>query len=468
MAPEENHVNPMNPKVEALEHKRIGSLIADYSVPAIIGMIVMASYNIVDRIFVGRGVGTLAISAIAVTFPVNIVIMGFAQLVGMGTMAIVSIRLGEKKKEEAERIVENGLLMALCISVSLSILISLTKNPLITFLGGTDEVHAYATQYLSIIVFGIPLQFVTFALNGVIRAQGSPRIALVTILISGILNIILNPICIMVLHLGIRGSAIATVIAQSVGATWVMIYFTGRWSYLKLRRVSFDKEIIKKISMIGVSPLIMQVAGSFILFVFNKTLYTYGGNLAIAAMGIGMSLVMVIMMPIYGLNQGIQPIIGYNYGAKHIDRVRETLRKGIIIATAVCSAGFLAAMLFSSDIVGMFNSQDKEFIALGGRALKIALLMFPLNGFQVVSWAYFQAVGKPKQAMILTISKQILFVIPLVLILPKFFALDGVWYAMAAADFAAACVAGPLLLLEMKKLRHLQSTIATERGAVAP
>ena len=445
--------------IEALEKHKIGKLIADYSVPAIIGMLVMASYNIVDRIFVGRGVGTTAISAIAITFPINIVIMGFAQFVGMGSTALVSIKLGEKKKEEAERIIENAFLMALCISVSLSVIISMTIDPLVTLLGGTGEAHRFAKQFLSIIVLGLPLQFVSFALNGVIRAQGSPRIALVTILIGGILNIILNPICIMVLHLGIRGSAIATVISQFVGAIWVMAYYLGRWSYLRLRRLSFDREVISKIAMIGVSPLIMQVAGSLIIFVFNKTLYTYGGNLAIAVMGIGMSLMMVVMMPIYGLNQGIQPIIGFNYGAKHFDRVMETLRKGIIIATTVCIVGFLGVLLFSADIVGLFNVEDKQFLALGGRALKIAVLMLPLNGFQVVSWAYFQAVGKPKQAMILTLTKQILFVIPLVVILPKFFALDGVWIAMPVADFLAACLAAVLLFMEVRRIRELRVSL---------
>jgi putative MATE family efflux protein len=445
--------------IEALEKHKIGKLIADYSVPAIIGMLVMASYNIVDRIFVGRGVGTTAISAIAITFPINIVIMGFAQFVGMGSTALVSIKLGEKKKEEAERIIENAFLMALCISVSLSVIISLTMDPLVTLLGGTGEAHRFATQFLSIIVLGLPLQFVSFALNGVIRAQGSPRIALVTILIGGILNIILNPICIMVLHLGIRGSAIATVISQFVGAVWVMAYYLGRWSYLRLKRLSFDREVISRIAMIGVSPLIMQVAGSLIIFVFNKTLYTYGGNLAIAVMGIGMSLMMVVMMPIYGLNQGIQPIIGFNYGAKHFDRVMETLRKGIIIATTVCIAGFLGVILYSADIVGLFNVEDRQFIALGGRALKIAVLMLPLNGFQVVSWAYFQAVGKPKQAMILTLTKQILFVIPLVVILPKFFALDGVWIAMPVADFLAACLAAVLLFMEVRRIRELRVSL---------
>jgi putative MATE family efflux protein len=247
----------MTAKIEELEKEKISKLIASYSIPAIIGMLVMASYNIVDRVFVGRGVGTTAISAIAITFPINIVIMGFAQLVGMGSTALVSIKLGEKNKEEAERIMENSLLMALCISVSLSVFIFVAMDPLVGLLGGVGEVHTYATQFLSIIILGIPFQFVSFALNGVIRAQGSPRMALVTMLISGILNMILNPICIMVLHLGIRGSATATVISQCVGVTWIMIYFSGHWSYLKIRGIAFDRTIVSRIAMIGVSPLIM-------------------------------------------------------------------------------------------------------------------------------------------------------------------------------------------------------------------
>jgi len=335
-------------------------------------------------------------------------------------------------------------------------------GPLLSLLGGVGEVHDLALLYLSVLIFGIPFQFVSFSMNGIIRAEGSPTMALVTILISGFLNIILNPIFIFLLHMGIRGSALATVLSQIIGAVWVLVYFSGTRSYLKLRRLSFDRSIVWRILAIGISPLIMQVAGSFITFIFNKTLFSFGGNLAIAVMGIGTSFMLLIGMPLYGLNQGLQPIIGYNYGARHFGRVREALRKGIIIATSVCLFGFVVTMLFSTEIMSVFNSDDAELIRMGARALKIFLFMLPLAGFQIVSWAYFQAVGRPKQSLILTTTKQVLFVIPLVLILPHFFGLDGVWVAVPIADFLAACLAATMLFLEARRLRDLEKNLIVE------
>lgn len=454
----------MTSKIEALEHRNIGSLIADYSIPAIVGMVVMASYNIVDRMFVGQGVGTDAISAIAITFPINIVIIGFGQLVGIGSMSLVSLSLGQKNKEQAERILENAASLSFLISLTIAGLVYLTMNPLLTMLGAVGGVHSLAVQYLSLLLIGVPLQFVPFSLNGIIRAEGNPKMALVTILISGILNIILNPIFIFVLHLGIRGSALATVVAQSIGAVWVITYFTGSRSHLQLKKVSLDLKIVRRIFSIGVAPLVMQVAGSFITFLFNTKLYSYGGNVAVAVMGAGSSILMLIMMPIYGLNQGIQPIIGYNYGAKQIGRVKETVRKAMFIATGLCASGFLVVMGFSRSIIGSFNSDDAELIDLGSHALRVVVIMLPLVGFQVVSWAYFQAVGKPKQAMILTLSKQIVLIIPLIIILPKYFGLDGIWIAAPVADFLSACIAGTLLFLEAKRLKHLERTLSEQNA----
>ena len=449
----------MNTNVESLSTDKISKLIASYSIPSIVGMVVMASYNIVDRIFVGRGVGTDAISAIAITFPLTIVIMGFGQLVGMGSTAVISISLGEKKRAHAERILENAYLLALVISLSLAVVISLTMDSLLSLLGAEGEVQRLAHLYLSVLVWGIPFQFTSFSMNGVIRAEGSPKMALVTILISGILNIIINPIFIFVFHMGIRGSALATVVSQIIGAIWVLVYFSGEQSYLKLRRLTFDKAITRRVASIGVSPLIMQVTGSFITFIFNKTLLAYGGNLAIAVMGVGTSFMMLIMMPLYGLNQGLQPIIGYNYGARNFDRVLEALRKGIVIATSVCLAGFVVTMLFSTQIMSLFNARDEMFVKLGARALRMFLLMLPLNGFQIVSWAYFQAVGKPKQSVLLTTTKQVLFIIPLVLILPHYFGLEGIFIAGPTADFLAACLAAVLLTMEVRRVRQSQNEL---------
>jgi putative MATE family efflux protein len=331
-------------------------------------------------------------------------------------------------------------------------------DPILTFLGASGEVFNYAKQYSSLIVYGIPFQFVAFSLNGIIRAEGNPKTALSTLLISGILNIILNPIFIFVMHLGIRGSALATIFAQLIGAIWVISYFSGKRSILKLRlsKLSLDLKIVMNIFSIGISPFLMQITGSFITFLFNKTLLTYGGDLAVAAMGIGNSIIMLIMMPIYGLNQGIQPIIGFNYGAKQFGRVRETLKKGMLIATAICLVGFLIIMIFATNIVGVFNSDDAKLISLGSHSLRIFLLMLPLAGFQIVSWAYFQAVGKPRQSLILTTTKQVLLFIPLIYILPHYFKLDGVWMTGPVSDLISACIAAVLLLFERKRLKKME------------
>ena len=446
----------MNHQIDSLGTEKINKLIASFSLPAIIGMLVMASYNIVDRIFVGRGVGTLAISGIAISFPISILIIGFGQLIGMGATALISIKLGEKKKDEAENILGTAFLMIIIVGFLLSATIYLCMVPVLKILGGSGEVLHFAERYLRILLLGIPLQLVSFALNGIIRAEGNPRMALATILIGGGLNIILNPVFIFVLHFSIEGSALATIISQLVSAIWVFIYFTNKKSYLqlKLKLIRFNKKVILKILSIGVSPFMMQATGSVITIIFNKTLLEYGGNIAVAVMSIGNSIMMLIMMPIFGLNQGIQPIIGYNYGAKNIARVKETFKMGLIIATSICTAGFIAIELFSRNILSVFNSTDMHMISLGSHALKVFLIMLPLSGFQIVIWAYFQAVGKPKQSIILTMSKQVLIIVPLVLILPHFFNLEGVWMTAPIADFCSACLA---IVLIYRELKHLNS-----------
>lgn len=447
-------------KVHSLGQNKINKLIAEYSIPAIIGMMVMASYNIVDRVFVGRGVGTLAISGIAITFPINIVIMGFGQMVGMGAISLISIKLGEKKKDEAEKILENAFLLSVLISLTLVGLVYFTMDPLLTLLGGTGQVHKNAADYMYIMLIGAPFQFLMFALNGIMRSEGKPKMALATILISGLLNIALNPIFIMIFHLGIKGSAIATVISQILGALWVMLYYTGNRSLLKIRHFSLNFNIIRKITSIGASSLIMQVAGSFIFFMFNKILLQYGGDVAVAAMSICMSIMMFIMMPVYGINQGIQPIIGYNYGAMQLDRVKETFKKGVFLATAICTVGFIIIMFFSIQIIHLFNSKDAVLISMGAYALKVFLISLPLAGFQVVSWAYFQAVGKAKQSMILTLTKQILLIIPLVIILPRYMGLKGIMAAGPIADIFAAILTLILLLIESKRLKVMERNLS--------
>jgi putative MATE family efflux protein len=448
-----------------LEKERIGKLIFEFSLPAIIGMMVMASYNIVDRIFVGRGVGSLAISGIAITFPALIIFMAFSMLVGVGAAAVISIRLGEKKTKEAEETLGNALTLAVVMSSIIVLIFYIFLDPILVAFGGSGEVFQYAKDFSVIMLIGGVFQMVSFTMNNIIRGEGNPKMAMATMIIGAVLNMILNPIFIFGLHWGIKGSAWATVFSQLVSCTWVLIYFFGKKSHVHFhfKNLFLKKEIVNKIFSIGVSPFIMQIGASIVIVIFNKSLEHYGGDLAIASMAICNAVAMFIVMPIFGINQGIQPIIGYNFGAKLYHRVKRVFELAVAASTIVCIVGFIVVMFFSEDIVGFFSKGDRELIEIGARALRIYLLMLPLIGYQVVNGAYFQSVGKPKQAMILTVTRQLLILIPALLILPRFFQLDGIWIAVPVSDSISAILSGVFLVNEMRNLKKLEkSRVVTE------
>lgn len=437
---------------------KVINLLLKYSIPAIVGMIVNALYNIVDRIFIGHGVGTLAITGLTVGFPIMNILMAFGMLVGVGATSLISIRLGEQKKDEAEQILGNAAMLLIIISISITCLGLIFLNPILKIFGASNEALPYANQYLSIILAGSIFQAIGFGLNNSIRAQGSPKIAMATMLIGAVLNTILDPIFIFVLGLGVQGAALATILSQAVSAAWVLHFFLSGRSVLKLqiKNIRLSRSIALKILAIGSAPFALQMGASVLNAVLNKTLSTYGGDVAIAAMGVIMSVNMLILMPIFGINQGSQPIIGYNYGAKKFHRVKETLKLAILAATAVAFLGFVATRLFPHQLIGLFNSEDKELLKVGSRALSIFLMMLPIVGFQIVSSNYFQATGKPKQAMFLSISRQFLLLIPALMILPRFFGLDGAWMAGPVSDVGAFLITGFWLYKELKHLdeRH--------------
>jgi putative MATE family efflux protein len=441
-----------------LEKERIGKLLFQFSLPAIIGMMVMASYNIVDRIFVGRGVGALAISGIAITFPAIIIFMAFAMLVGIGATAVISIRLGEKKTEQAEQTLGNALTLAVIISIVLTAIFYTFLDPILKAFGGSGEVFQYAKDFSQIMLIGGVFQMVSFTMNNIIRGEGNPKMAMTTMIIGAVLNTILNPIFIFGLHWGIRGSAWATVISQGVSTVWVLAYFFGKKSHVHFhyRNLKLKKDIVLKIFSIGVSPFTMQIAASIVIIVFNKSLAHYGGDLAVASMAITNAVAMFILMPIFGINQGVQPIIGYNFGAKLYHRVRRVFVLAIYASTIVCVLGFIVIMLFSENIVQFFEKGNEELLFIGSKALRIYLLMLPFLGYQIVNAAYFQAIGKAKNAMILTVTRQVVFLIPAILILPHFFNLDGVWMAGPVADIMSGTLSGIFLYNEMKVLKKLE------------
>ena len=433
---------------------KISALLLKFSIPAIVGMLVSALYNVVDRIFIGQGVGSLGIAGATVGFPIMLVQMAFGMLIGLGGNALVSIRLGEQRKEEADTVAGNALVLLVITSLVMMGLGLTFLKPLLRLFGASAAIMPYSVDYMQVILLGTVFQMVGFGMNNFIRGEGNPGMAMKTMFIGAGLNTVLDPVFIFVLHMGVRGAAIATIISQAASAIWVLSYFAGGKSLLKIRRPALilRKRIVLKIFAIGSAPFAMHMVASVLNAILNIQLQRYGGDIAISVMGIMYSLAMLILMPIFGINQGSQPIIGYNFGAKKYDRVRLATKLATGAASVVVMAGFLITQLFPNALIRLFNHDDPQLLEMGRHAIRIFFLMLPVVGFQVVSANYFLAVGKAKQAMFLSLSRQLVFLIPAILILPRFFGLDGIWMASPFADFMSAFVSGLFLFNE---IRHL-------------
>ena len=446
-----------------LGEEKVSKLLLKFSIPAIVGMLVNALYNVVDRIFIGNGVGPLGIAGITIGFPIMLVIMAFGMLIGIGANSLISIRLGEQKKKEAELILGNAMMLLIGAAMVISSIGLIFIEPLLRVFGASTAVLPYAKDYLSIILWGTVAQTLGFGMNNFIRAEGNPRIAMFTMLIGAILNTVLDPIFIFVFGWGIKGAAIATVLSQVVSAAWVLYHFLGGRSTLKVHAINLKLrlKIVVKIVTLGAAPFLMQLAASVLNAIMNKSLTIYGGDTAVSGMGIVMSITMLILMPIFGINQGAQPIIGYNYGARKYDRVKKALKLAVLAATTVASIGFLVTRVFPSQLVAMFNRTDENLLNFGTRAISVYLVFLPIIGFQIVSANYFQAVGKPKHASFLSLSRQVLILIPALLILPGFFGLDGLLMAGPTADMISSIVTGIFLFRELRQLdtRHEASQV---------
>ena len=450
-----------------LGEEKISKLLLKFSIPAITGMIVNALYNLIDRIFIGNSAGSLGIAGITIGFPIMLLIMGFTLLTGLGATSLVSIKLGEQKKDEAEKVVGNALSMLIIIDIIITVGGLIFLTPILKVFGASDAVLPFARDYMAIILAGSVFQAIGFGMNNFIRAEGNPKKAMFTMLISALINAVLAPIFIFIFNWGIKGAALATIIAQLFSAVWVLSHFlTGKSIFkIKLKNLILKPVIIKSIVAIGVAPFVLQVAASLFNVIMNKELVKYGGDIAVSGMGIVNSIMTLVMMPIFGINQGVQPIIGYNYGAMKYDRVVEALKSAIIAATSIVVVGFIATRLFPTQLVSIFNSKDKELLAFGTHAIKIFMLGMPVIGMQIIGTVYFQAVGKVKQAMILSLSRQCLILIPAMLILPIFYKLEGVLIAGPLADYLAAIITGTWLFFELKNLTR-KHEISTHANAI--
>lgn len=435
-----------------LKDEKIWKLLLKFSIPAIIGMMVNALYNVVDRMYIGR-LGALAMTGIGLNLPFMTILMAFGMLVGIGSGAIISIRLGQNKKEEAEKILGNAVTLIFIIISIVVVLSYIFKTDLLYLFGASTETIGYADDYISIILAGALFQGLGFGINNIIRAEGNPKIAMYTMLIGAIINIVLDPIFIFTFNMGIKGAALATIISQFVSMVWVFKHFLSEKSNLKLKinNLKLDMSIIKNIFAIGMAPFFMQIAASLVTIISNNALKTHGGDMAIGAMTVINAIAIFFLMPIFGINQGSQPIIGFNYGAGEYKRVKSALKLAVAAGTAVATLGFILTQFYTVGLIKIFND-DPELIKFTTTGMKIFLAMLPLVGFQIVSSNYFQAVGKAPKSMFLSLLRQVIVLIPMLIILPKYLGLTGVWLAGPISDFTASIVTAVFLYNEMKHL----------------
>ena len=437
--------------------EKIGSLLMKYAGPAIIAMTASSLYNMIDSIFIGHGVGPLAISGLAVTFPLMNLSAAFGTLVGVGASTIMSVLLGQKNYEVANKVLGNVVVLNTVIGLIFMSVALMFLDPILYFFGASENTIVYAREYMQVILLGNVVTHLYLGLNNLVRASGNPKMAMVLTILTVILNVIFAPIFIFALKMGIRGAALATVIAQMVALVIILFYFSDSRKLLHFRKGIFrmDIRIAKDSLSIGLAPFLMNSAACLVTLFINQQLKSYSGDLAIGAYGIVNRISFLFIMINMGLNQGMQPIAGYNYGARKYSRVREVYMKTVKYATFVALAGFIVSIAIPHAAVSVFTS-DPQLIDLAAKGLVLINLMLPLVGFQMVTSNLFQCLGMINKSIILSMSRQLLFLLPMLYVLPMFLDSKGIWISFPIADFLSSLLTFILLLGLMKKLKMLK------------
>lgn len=457
----------MNDRSRRLGNEKIGRLLLNMSLPATIAMIVNALYNVVDTIFIGRGVGTLAIGGLTIAFPIQMMIMAFAQMIGIGAASAVSISLGAGDVEKADRVAGNSFGAILLLS-SLLVWIGLSfTEPILRLFGATDAILPYADAYISVIFMGSVFFSFTVSSNNLVRAEGNAKVSMFAMLIGTGLNILLDPLFIFVLDMGIAGAAWATILSQFCSFLFISRYLFCDKSTLKVRwrHLRPDPAILREIVTVGFASFARQVAGSIVAIIVNNSLAFYGGDLAISIFGVVNRVIMFLFMPLFGVVQGLQPIAGFNYGAGRHDRVREVVRLSILVTTVFATAGALTGQLFPRAIFSVFTT-DPALIAEGAPALRLVILMIPVVGIQIVGATLFQSLGKALPSLVLSLLRQVLLLIPLLLILPRIggLGLTGIWVAYPLADFFSTAVTGLMVRKELQRMKPSEQPVLESGG----
>ena len=438
-----------------LGHERVGKLLFRYSTPAMTAMLANSLYNLVDTIFVGQGAGKLALAALAVSFPIQMFILAVAQVVGIGSASVISRSLGAGDARKAERTAGTSFAVVAVLSAVLMVLGLLFLNPLLRAFGATPKVLPYASDYLSIVFCGSIFFAFAVSSNNIVRSEGNAKVAMASMIIGATVNVVLDPILIFGLDMGIRGAALATITGQFCSFLFLCRYFLSGRSLLQIRRWDLkpDWRVLPEVFRIGASSFTRVAAGSAMAIVLNNSIAHYGGDIHLAVMGVTHRTLMVLFMPLIGLVHGLQPIVGFNYGARNMDRVRQAIRTATATATAISSAGFLLLMLFPRPVLGMFSS-DSELLTEGPPIVRVMVICLPVVGFHIVGTTLFQAIGKAGPALFLSMSRQVLLVVPLVLILPLRFGLPGIWASFPLADAVSTLITGAWVLSEIRRLKN--------------
>jgi len=440
-----------------LENKRIGPLLAKLSIPTTIGMLVNSLYNIVDTIFIGKGVGTLAIAAIGIVFPIQMIIMALAQLIGLGSASIISRNLGKKEYERAGLVAGNSFIAITVLGIIISVVVFMFMNPILRLFGATENILPYARDYLFIVAFGFVFFPFLVSTNNLIRAEGDAKNSMIILLLATVSNIILDPIFIFVFKLGIKGAAYATIIAQFIGFTYAILYYLRKKSSIpiKIHHFRLKFSVIKEMISLGFASFIRQVSASFLIVLVNNSLRVYGGDVAIAAYSVVNRIVMFVTMPLFGIVAGVQPMIGYNFGAMRMSRVKKSLKVSVLSTVVIGLFFSILFLVFPTPIIGLF-SNDPELISSGTFPLRMIILLFSMIGFQFIGAGFFQSIGKARPSIILSLTRQVLYLLPLILLLPLLWGVNGIWIAFPIADLLAIITTGIFLYREIKKINKLE------------
>ncbi len=432
--------------------ERIGKLLIRYALPAITAMVASSLYNIVDRAFIGHGVDALALSGLAVTFPLMNLSAAVGSMVGVGSGTMISLKLGQRDNQSALILFGNSITLNVIIGIVFGALGLLFINPILTLFGATETTIDYARDYMSIILIGNAFTHLYLGINCILRSAGHPKKAMVATIGTVLLNTVLDYLFIMVFHWGIKGAAIATVISQVLAFIWQCVQLSDKNELIHLQRGTFRLrwDLVKNMLTIGLSPCLMNAAACLVVLIINRSLLTYGGDLAIGAYSIVNSIAFVFVMISMGINQAMQPIAGYNFGARKLDRVIKVLRISIVFATIIMTVGFVIGEFLSVPCIRIFTN-DQTLTELARNGMRKTFLVFPLIGFQMVTGNFFQSIGMPGKSILLSLSRQLIILVPCLFILPKFAGIDGVWYSLPVSDAISVILAAVLLYAQMRK-----------------